>query len=512
MTTNAKYKFLLFILWMPLPFSSFAQLNSTQSKTARIDSFLTVLADHHLFNGSILVAEQGKIIYQKSVGYADFNRHLKNTDTTHFNLASLSKPFTAIAVLQLVKKRKLNLDDALTTHFPDFPYPTITIRHLLTHTSGLPSLERQEDDYINHHPDELISSKTVYAHLIEQKKALVNQPGNDWRYNNMNYLLLAMLVEKIARMPFADYMQKSVFIPAGMTSTYVRSGNMPNTTRYTRPTFYFTSIHNVDSLDHNQFYTYYQLGGLAGPSNVVSTIQDLWRFDRALAAGKLISPALMKAAFSPVTLNNGKVYRAGSSTRSYGFGWTVYHSKTEPVNNFVFHDGHIVGLTTFLHRNLTNDQTIICYDNTDNNPIQIMISVSNLLNGLSPLKIESRQSLVRVYGEALVAKGPDHATSRFNELKDDTVHYYINELEMNRLGFDLMKSSLPNHQALTLEAFKLNTILYPKSGNTYDSYAIALEQAGRSEDAVAMYRKSIALWPDNEDGKKAIKRLLEKKE
>lgn len=512
MTTNTRYTSVFLIVLTTLAFSAYAQPNPPSSKTARIDSFLTALADHHLFNGSILVAEQGKIIYQKSVGYADASRHLKNTDTTHFNLASLSKPFTAIAILQLVQKGKLKLDDPVTTFFPDFPYPSVTIRHLLTHTSGLPGLERQEDSYIKDHPDELISAQTVYAHLVEQKKSLADQPGNTWRYNNLNYMLLAMLVEKIARMPFADYMQKSVFTPAGMTSTYVRSGNMPNTTRYTRPAFYFTSYHNVDSLDHNQFYTYYQLGGLAGPGNVVSTIQDLWRFDRALAAGKLISPELMKLTFSPVMLNNGKVYRAGSSTRSYGLGWTVYTSKTEPVKNFVFHDGHIVGLTTFLHRNLTNDQTIIFYDNTDNNPIQVMISVSNLLNGLSPLTIQYRQSLVRVYGEALVAKGPDYAVSKFNELKDDTAHYYVDELEMNRLGFDLMKATVPNRQALTLEVFKLNTLLYPKSGNTYDSYAIALEQAGRKEEAVAMYQKSIGLWPDNEDGKKALKRLQDNKE
>ncbi|WP_338870137.1 serine hydrolase domain-containing protein [Spirosoma sp. SC4-14] len=512
MTTNARYKTLFFIGLMTLTISSVAQPNTSQSKTARIDSFLTALATHNLFNGSILVAEQGKIIYQKSVGYADVNRHMKNTDTAQFNLASLSKPFTAIAVLQLVQKGKLKLDDPLITYFPDFPYSSVNIRHLLTHTSGLPSLERQEDDYIKAHPDEFISAQTVYAHLIEQKKALAGQPSDAWRYNNMNYMLLAMLVEKIDRMPFADYMQKAVFTPAGMKKTYVRTATMPNTIRYTRPTFYFTTYHNVDSLDHNQFYTYYQLGGLAGPGNVVSTIQDLWRFDRALAAGKLLSPELMQLAFSPVTLNNGKAYRAGESTRSYGLGWTVYHSKTEPVNNFVFHDGHIVGLTTFLHRNLTNDQTIIFYDNTDNNPIQVMVSVSNLLNGLAPLAIQFRQSLVRVYGEALVKKGPDYAISKFNELKDDTAHYYVDELEMNRLGFDLMKSSLPGHEELTLEVFKLNTLLYPKSGNTYDSYAIALEGAGRKEEAIAMYRKSVVLWPGNDDGKKALKRLMEQKE
>ncbi|QHV95825.1 serine hydrolase domain-containing protein [Spirosoma endbachense] len=514
MMTKTMIKRLLSLLLMGLNSPGFAQMpaQTQHPKVARIDSFITVLADHRLFNGSILVAEHGKIIYQKSVGYADFDRRVLNTDTTHFNLASLSKPFTAIAVLQLVQKGKIKPDDMLATYFPDFPYPTVTIRHLLAHTSGLPILERQEDAYISAHPDELLSSQKVYTHLVEQNKPLLFQPGDNWRYNNTNYVLLTMLVEKISRIPFATYLKKNVFTPAGMTGTYVREAGMRNTIRYTRPTQYISAYLNVDSLDHNQFYTYYHLGSLAGPGNVVSTIQDLWRFDQTLLTGKLISPALLEAAFQPVTLTNGKIYHMGSSSRSYGLGWSVYNSKTEPVNKFIFHDGHIVGLTTFLHHNLTNDQTILFYDNTDNNPIQVMVSVSNLLNDLAPVNIQLRQSLVRVYGEALVTKGPDYAISKFNELKDDSSHYYLDELEMNRLGFDLLKAALPNHNELSLEAFKLNTLLYPKSGNTYDSYAIALEQNGKKEEAVSMYRKSILLWPDNEDGKKALQKLVGQKE
>ena len=477
---------------------------------ARIDSFMNALLNHGQFNGSLLVAEKGQIIYQRSAGFADRRRQIRHTDTTHFNLASLSKPFTAIAVLQLVQKENIKLDDSLVTYFSDFPYPAVTIRHLLAQTSGLPALERLENDYIKQYPNEILSSQLVYSHLLEQKKPLLFQPGDNWRYNNLNYVLLAMLIEKVGRMPFAAYMKQYVFKPAGMQATYIREAKMPNTIRYTRPAFYFTQYHNVDSLDHRQFYTYYNLGSLPGPNNVVSTIQDLWQFDRAFFAGKLINPSLVEAAMAPIQFNNGKVFRMGSSTRSYGLGWNVYDSKTEPVNHYVFHDGHIVGLVTFLNHNLTKDQTIIFYDNMDNNPIQVMVSVSNLLNGLAPAPLQTKQSLVRVYGEALVAKGPDYAITKFNKLKDDSTHYYMNELEMNRLGLELLQATSQTYQVLALEVLKLNTLLYPKSGNTYDSYAIALAQHNRKEEAIAMYRKSIAIWPTNEDGKKALQKLLEK--
>ncbi|WP_185731408.1 serine hydrolase domain-containing protein [Larkinella rosea] len=491
----------------------FSQETATpSSRIARIDSLLSTLASHGLLNGSVFVAEQGKVLYSKSFGYADKARRVPHTDTTRFNLASLSKPFTALATLQLVQKGKLKLDDPVVKYFTDFPHPTITVRHLLNQTSGLPVLERLMDAYVNAHPDEVLSNQQVYASLVILKSPLLFQPGDTWRYNNLNYVLLAMLVEKVSRMSFATYAQRNLFRPAGMPNTYIRLAGMPNTTRYIRPNQYTLHYHNVDLLDRKQEYTYYQLGSLIGPNNVISTIQDLWKFDQALMAGKLVSPALLEMASKPLTLNNGQVFRMGSSTRSYGLGWSVYHSKTEPINHFIFHDGHIVGLTTFLHHNLTKNQTIIFCDNTDNNPLQVMVAVSNILNNTAPPPIRLTESLVRLYGEALVAGGPDYAITRFNELKTDSTQYHVDELEMNRLGYDLLRASSPQYKAYALEVFKINTLLFPKSGNTYDSYAHALAKSGRKEEAIAMYRHSIRVWPGNEEGKKALRELLERKE
>lgn len=508
----------IFIIRQVLLFFIFVRLSFAQNeapinqKVARIDSFITSLAKHHLFNGSVLVAQEGKVIYKKSVGYADFGRGIPNTDTTRFNLASLSKPFTAIAILQLVQKGKLKQEDTFVTYFPDFPYPEITIKHLLTQTSGIPVVERYEDEYIKAHPNETINNQKAYEHLVNLKKPLNFTAGNRWQYNNANYFLLAMLVEKVSQAPFAVYMKKNIFIPAGMKKTYVREAGMANTLRYSVLNFYNPTYHNVDSLNPAQHYTYYQLGALTGSNNIVSTLEDLWNFDNAFAAGKFIPPALMEASFTPVTLNDGKPFRMGSSTRSYGLGWNVYTSKTAPADTSIFHDGRIVGLTTFLHRNLTKKQTIIFYDNTDNNPIQVMVSISNMLNGSPPFPVRLTKSLAKRYGEVLITKGINAAACTFNELKNDSTNYYVDELEMNRLGYDLLKATFPNHNELSLEVFKINTLLYPKSGNTYDSYAQALAQSGNKEAAIAMYQKSIILSPTNEDGKRALKRLLEQKE
>lgn len=513
MKKNSLFDITFFLVFIMSYYAGFSQQTiPINQKVARIDSFVTSLANHHLFNGTLLVAEAGKVIYKKSSGYADFGRSIPNTDTIRFNLASLSKPFTAIAVLQLVQKGQLKLTDTFASYFPDFPYTAITIQHLLTQTSGIPVVERYEEEYIKAHPKEIISTQKTYEHLVALNKPLNFMAGNRWQYNNANYFLLAMLVEKISQTSFASYLKNNVFIPAGMKTTYVRELGMANTARYTLLSFYSPTYHNVDSLNPAEHYTYFHLGSLMGPNNIISTIEDLWHFDNAFAAGKLIPRALMSAAFTPVTLNDGKPFRMGSSTRSYGFGWNVYTSKTEPADTSIFHDGRIIGLTTFMHRNLTKNQTILFYDNTENNPIQVMVSISNLLNGTPALPIRLTKSLAKIYGEILVNKGIDEAATKFNELKNDSTNYYVDELEMNRLGYDLLKAPFPNHNELSLEVFKINTLLYPKSGNTYDSYAQALAQSGKKEAAIIMYQKSIALSPNNHDGKRALKALLEQKE
>jgi len=510
-------KKIIFLLLIPGNLYAQAQLSTSnkavlipETKTRQIDSLLNVLTNAKLFNGGVLIAEEGRIVYKRSIGYIDKSRHIPNTDTTRFNLASLSKTFTAVAILQLVQKGRLRLDDPFIKYFPDFPYPAIRIRHLLTHTSGLPPVEKEEAPYVNTHPDEIVTNATAYAHLVASKSPLLFQPGDNEVYNNMNYVLLALLVEKISQVPFAVYMEKNIFHRAGMLNTYIRMPNMPNTARYIIPNFYSSAFSNVDSLDHILYYTNYNLGGWYGPNNVISTLPDLFNFDNALFAGKLISKALLDSAVTPVVLNNGKVFHMGASTRSYGFGWNTYTSKTAPIDSFIFHDGHIVGLSTVLHHNLSKSQTIIFYNNLGNAPLQLMLSLSNILNDLPPQKIRVTQSLARLYGETLADKGADAAIVKLTTLKSDTAHYYLDELEMNTLGFDLLKASFQNHNELALEAFKINTLLYPKSGNTYDSYAEALAKNGKKEEAILMYQKSLALSPDNEAGKQALQRLSDR--
>jgi CubicO group peptidase (beta-lactamase class C family) len=492
--------------------TSFAQTAVTPDRIGEVDSFLTVLEQNHLLNGSVLVAEAGKLIYHRSVGYADMEREVVNSSTTCFNLASASKPFTSLAVLQLAEKGKLKLDDPVAKYFPDLPYPGITIRHLLSQTSGLPMLERYEDGYVKSHPDEIITPSKAYADLVSLKQPLSFQPGDNWSYNNLNYMLLAMLVGRVSQLPFPEYMRKNVFAPAGMEKTYVRGPHSANTPRYIFPAMYDSVYENVDSLDHTIDYTYYNLGGIPGPSNVISTTQDLFRFDNALNEGKLISLSFLRQAFVPVTFNNGKTFRMHNSPRSYGLGWNVMEEPGK--DTVVFHDGHIIGVGSMIYKDLTKKFTIIIYDNTDASGglFQKVGTISRILRDQPLNKMDLRRSLVRAYGRILVAKGTDEAMIRFNEMKTDTAHYYFDEQEMNQLGYDLLsKASFPGHNEMATEVFKINVLLYPNHFNVYDSYADALLKSGKKEAAMAMYEESIKRDPAHQGGQSAVAMKLAEK-
>lgn len=493
------------LLCVFFPVISYMQAHAQTTLKERLDSFLNVMAANNLFTGSILIAEHGRVVYTKSAGYWSAEREIPNSDTTLFQLASMSKPFTALAVLQLIQKGKLQLDTPVVRYLTDFPYTNVTVRHLLTHTGGLPG--KFEQRYIDEHPQATPTNSEDYALMIASGAPLASPPGEKWAYSNTGYMVLAQLIEKVSGMPFEIYMKKRVFEPAGMTHTYVRGAHMPNTPRYIIPVMYQSEYRNVDSLDHTKIYTNYNLGGIHGAGNVISTLADIFKFDNALSAGKLISKQLMEQAFTPVTSNSGNVLYINKG-RSYGFGWNILQDSIG-ADKIVFHDGHVIGIVTMFYKDLTKDQTILFYDNHESPAFFQKIGVvAKLLNNEPARSIKPTKSLARLYGQTLVTKGIDAAITLFNELKDDSAHYYIDELELNMLGYDLLANKFPvaDYKTLALEVFKLNTLLF-HSANTYDSYADALKANGKTEEAIRMYRKSITLNTRARDVKEKLAAL-----
>jgi CubicO group peptidase (beta-lactamase class C family) len=468
-------------------------------------------------NGNVLVAENGRIIYQKSFGYADLAAKTPITNDSPFQTASVAKSFTSTAVLQLRDKRKLNLDDPFVKYFPEFPFPAIAIKHLLSHTSGLPNLELYER-LVRDNPELIIMNKDAIPALRLWNKPLKFQPGEKWNYCNTNYVLLALLVEKLSNQPFETYLEKNVFAPARMNHTYVQTNSSPvagsrAVTRHMLPTMYKTVPENVKDVrlkDRVKMwrikYETYNLGATLGDQNVISTTEDLFRFDEALSSGKLLSQASMDEAFAPTKLNNGQIYYEDFGPQygrcSYGFGWIVCDS--QDVGKTVSHDGFNRGIATQFYRNLTKKQTIVMFDNTEgpgfNQKVAAVIDILNSKPSEPPL---IKQSIARHFGEALLEKGFEAALIKFNEVRGDA-GFYLDEREMNILGYDLLFN---DYKSQAVEAFRMNVLMFPNSFNVYDSYAEALAENGKREEAILMYRKAIALNPKSEGSLQALKRL-----
>lgn len=490
---------------------------SAQHRLEKLNIYFNNAAQQETINGNILLAEKGRVMYSRSFGYADFRSRRENGKDTHFNLASISKIFTSTAILQLKEKGKLKLDDKVTKFFPAFPYPQITVKHLLTHTSGLPDLELYER-FIKQYPDTIVTNEIIIPVLIREKMPLRCIPGDKFMYSNTNYCLLALLVEKLSRTGFSDYLDKYIFRPAGMHNTYClatsyRPLDTTIVTAHVKLRLYDTVYIPVHEAARYR-YTDYNNSAATGAANIITTTEDLLKFDEAFFDGKLVSGASVEEALTPVRLNNGEVHyehmdtMEGEGKGSYGLGWELFWQPG--FGKSAGHGGFKWGMATFYFRNLDSRQTIIAFDNTAGPAFgKVVTSSLYMLNNRPAIADNLKRSLVELYAGAMIHGGIDHAVACFNTFKSDTAHYYLNEMEMNRLGYEFLYfSTFKDHKACAVETFKLNTLLFPDSYNVYDSYAEALADIGRKYEAIYMYQKSVDLNPQNSAGRIAMERIM----
>jgi len=190
-----------------------------QSKQQAIDAFFTALAKNQQFSGNILVIEKNKIVYEKSFGYTDYTTQSPITPGITFPIASITKILTATAILQLSEKGRLTITDPVTQYLPEFPYPAITLKHLLSHTSGLPPYNAFFDKYRKENPAKIFTNKDFIHGMLANKQPLIYQPGEKGNYDNINFIVLALVVEKVSGMDYKNYIEKNILRPAGMYNT-----------------------------------------------------------------------------------------------------------------------------------------------------------------------------------------------------------------------------------------------------------------------------------------------------
>lgn len=496
-----KLKLLTFIIVIGL--NSYAQINKIG-----LDNFFLTLNKNQQFNGNVLIAENGKIVYEKSFGFADFSSKKLNTKQTTFPIASITKTFTATAILQLFEKGKLNVNDPVSKYLIDFPYPSITIRHLLSHTSGLQPYDNFFDSLRLLHPDTVFTNKDIVKRYATLKLPLFYQPGEACNYDNVNYIFLALVVEKVSGLPYQDYVRKNIFKPARMNKTFFpkiifyhhtpkEKINLSST--YWYPHLYSSALEKTDTI---QFVSkYWNAYNFQGFGEIISTAEDLLKYDQAFYKGSLLKFSTLEQVYTPVQLNSGEPNKGNNNGNSFGLGWII--ETDSAFGKIVRGSGGAIGLRSSIFRNITKHQTLILIDNTQNETDDIAKDVLKIINGQTVTPYG--KSAAKEFGKTILTKGLNTAIITLEKLKADTSKYIVSENEFNNLGYDFMSNDKKNE---ALETFKTNTQLFPNSWNVYDSYGEALLKYGQKEEAIKMYKKSVELNPENQNGKKVLETIL----
>ncbi|MBP6430699.1 MAG: beta-lactamase family protein [Ferruginibacter sp.] len=320
-----------------------ADISSAEMKaiTHQLDSFYQkrIAAG---FSGQVLIGYKGNVIYERYFGYADKESERLIDANSPSQLASTSKPITAIAIAILKDRGLLNFDDFVQKYIPAFPYTGITIRHLLTHRSGLPEYFGMAMSKPLPQGDSLMSNDSLVQLLIDKKPKLVNPPNTKFRYRNTNYALLSYIISVVSKMSYAEFVQKNIFDVLEMKDSYVLDNTCAHKANCCK-SYKRNWLQQKDT----------QLDGITGDKGCYSTVQDLYKLDQALYQHTLITPTTLEEMYLSYSFER-KGYQ------NYGLGWRMFNY---PQQKIIFHNGYWQGNNNCFYRFINDNFTIIILGN-----------------------------------------------------------------------------------------------------------------------------------------------------
>lgn len=468
--------------------SCFAQIKTqpnlmvNKSKAIQIHELVNAYYENNGFNGSVLVAHQGELIYKKGFGFANMEWKVPNTPNTKFRIASITKPFTAILVMQLVEKKVLKLDEPIGTYLKKYPTlagEQITIRHLLTHTSGLVR-DVEVEDKSHHSPKELIS--------FFSKKDLQSKPGEKFSYSNAGYILLGYLLETVTGKPYKELLEERIFIPLKMfNSGYYRHHQILEN----RSSGYRNNFIDYRNVNYKDFSNAYSAGA------IYSTVEDMFLFDQALYTEQLVSVEYLNLIFSK--------HVATDFGGDYGLGWELAASRignSAKTVKTVGHSGSLPGYCSVFTRIPSTQSTIIFLNNTQRAYLNTMTTA--IMGILYNTAYHSpKKSMVKLLMATMDNKGITECEETYSIIKKDT-SFYFREKEINVASYKYLQSNQPKKAEKMLQ---IGIDYSPKAFNLYDSYGEVLLILGEKEKAIKNYQKSLELNPNNENGIKKLNEL-----
>jgi CubicO group peptidase (beta-lactamase class C family) len=456
-----------------------------QDHAAKIHDVLALAHKYRQFNGSALVAQNGKVIYKGAFGPANMEWNIPNTPDSRFRLGSITKQFTAMLTLQLVEQDKLKLDAKISDYLPDYRKDVgnkVMIHHLLTHTSGIPSYTSQPGFFenVSRNPYKVDEFLKKYA-----SGELEFEPGAKYSYNNSGYFLLGAIIERVTGKPYEQVLKENIFDPVGMKNT---GYDHHDTIIPKRASGYSKTADGYTNALYLDMSIPYAAGSL------YSTVEDLYLWDQSLYTEKQLSAQSKALMFKPFL-------------QDYAYGWVVrnasFKQNDQPVQ-LITHGGGINGFTTMIVRYPKEKNLIVMLDNTGSSYLdRLSDSIARILYNqpYEPPKI----SIVSLLEDTIIEKGIEAGIAQYRELKaKQAATYDFSEGELNQLGYRLLRSGKAKE---AIEIFKLNVEAYPQAFNTYDSLAEAYASVNERELAIQNYKKSVELNPNNTNAAEVLKRL-----
>jgi len=374
----------------------------------------------------------------------------------------------------------------------------------LNNTSGLAQEYTLFDTIIKEQPDKIISNQDIIPTFIRFKTPLSFSPGSKWEYNNVNFCLAGLIIEKVSGISYAEYLEKNIFKPAKMKNSFVPADRKIKTKNqvelYAYPNFYSTELANTKTLKDPFLIS--EKSNFYGNGGIVSTALDLKKYQKALFSYQILGKKELEEALTATKLNDGKVvsYIIDGKEISYGLGWGMYTDESD--GKIVFHDGLITGLTSILLHNINKNQSLILLSNSASSIFPISNAVLNLINN-KPYTIPI-QNLSRIYGSLIENGSKEKANELIQEYLKNSSSYEASERDFNRLGYQFLRLQKCDN---ALEVFNSATLIFPMGWNVFDSYGEALHQCGKKEEAIKMYKKSLELNPENENGKQMLLKI-----
>lgn len=440
--------------------------------------------NYNMFDGAVLVAENGKLVYKGAFGPANREWNIPNRIDTRFMIGSVSKPLTATLVMLQVQKGVLSLHKTIADYLPEFnnkPAAGVTIKQLLSHTSGIPNYDIINDFFPRISRQNFSREDYIKVYM---DSALLFEPGSRYFYSSWGYFTLGYILERVTGKTYAQLMKEDIFSKLQMNNSgsYHHLQVVPN--RATGYDYSFGGFTSADFRDQSN---------TMGTGDLYSTVEDLFKFHLALANHTLLNKELTEEMLSP-----------GMRPARYGYGWFTQNFKYTATDSIAanFHLGMTEGFISFMLRiPSTNSFTVILCNSS---PTDFFGITKNLVKVLYNKPVDLKQPVHKKMETFIAQLGAIKAVEEYKKMKADSVHYYIDWISMNFIAEQLL--NLKRYEDAKTIA-ENNAAEFPDKGLVMFTMGNIYLALNRKNDAIRFYKKALQLYPGYQEAKNRLKEL-----